>query len=313
MNIKKINSPILFLIFNRPSETKKVFSAIRLVKPPRLYVAADGLRDYPKNEAELIDRTRKIATAVDWPCEVKTLFREKNLGIKNAVESAITWFFKHEEQGIILEDDCLPHQDFFQFCETLLSYYRYDERVSMITGNNYQAGKKRGEGSYYYSRYNVTWGWASWSRAWKYYDGDLKFWPTWKLSTDWKKKIPDFFERLYWKRIFDKCYAKQIDTWDYQWHASILYYGGFTVTPNVNLVSNIGFGPNATNFKSINNPLARIPTNELGKIIHPRGIVQDQAADRFIFKNVYSGRLKKFPLNLIVIIYFLVKKFINRN
>jgi hypothetical protein len=313
MNINKINSPILFLIFNRPNETKKVFSEIRKAKPLRLYVAADGIRSYCKDEAELIARTREIATKVDWPCEVKTLFREENLGCKIAVSSAITWFFEHEEQGIILEDDCLPHQDFFQFCETLLGYYSFDERVSMITGNNYQAGKRRGEGSYYFSRYNVTWGWASWRRAWKYYDRDMKFWPKWKLSNDWKKKLPDFFERLYWKRIFNKCFAGQINTWDYQWHASVWYNGGLTVTPNMNLVSNIGFGPNATNCKSVNSPLVRIATSPVGKIIHPKVMVQDQTADRFIFNNIYSGRIKKFPLNLIVIIYFLVKKFINRN
>jgi hypothetical protein len=313
MNINKINSPILFLIFNRPNETKKVFSEIRKAKPLRLYVAADGTRKYREDEEELVARTRKIATAVDWPCEVKTLFREENLGCKIAVSSAITWFFEHEEQGIILEDDCLPHQDFFQFCELLLSYYRFDERISMITGNNFQLGKSRGEGSYYFSRYNVTWGWASWSRAWKYYDRDIKFWPAWKHSNDWKKKLPDFFERLYWKRIFDKCFARQIDTWDYQWTASIWYNEGLTVTPNVNLVSNIGFGPNATNFKSVNSSLARMATSKLEKIIHPKVILQDQAADRFIFHNVFSGRLKKFPLNLMVMIYFLVKNFINRN
>jgi hypothetical protein len=309
----ELKTAVLFLVFNRPDTTRQVFEAIRQAKPARLYVAADGIRKFHEGEAELIAMTRKIATAVDWPCEVKTLFREKNLGIKNAVESAITWFFQHEEQGIILEDDCLPHQDFFQFCETLLSYYRYDERISMITGNNYQAGHRRGEGSYYFSQYNVTWGWASWRRAWKHYDGDLNFWPTWKLSTDWKKKFSNFFERKYWERVFDRTFAKQIDTWDYQWHASICHYGGLTVTPNVNLVSNIGFGPNATNFKSFNSPLARIATSRLGEIIHPKVIIQDQVADRFLFNSVYSGRLKKFPLNLIVIIYFLVKKFINRN
>lgn len=308
-----MNSPVLFLIFNRPAETKKVFETIRNAKPSRLYVASDGQRDGHKGEVELVTKAREIATAVDWPCELKTLFREKNLGNKIAVGSAISWFFDQEEQGIILEDDCLPHQDFFQFCDILLDYYCNDERISMITGNNYQAGKWRGKGNYYFSCYNLTWGWASWRRAWRHYDSELSFWPIWKLSSDWHNKFPDLFERKYWEKIFNLMFAKQIDTWDYPWHASVWRNGGLTVTPNVNMVSNIGFGPNATNFKSINNPLARIPTSALGKIIHPEAITQDQVADRFVFDNVYSGRLKRFPFNLLVLTYRLIKKIINRN
>ena len=308
-----MNTAILFLIFNRPNETQEVFEEIRKSKPPRLYVAGDGQRDGYNGEAELISKARKIATALDWPCELKTLFREKNLGSKLAVGSAINWFFEQEEQGIILEDDCLPHQDFFKFCEILLGHYRNDERVSMITGNNYQAGQWRGEASYYFSQYNLTWGWASWRRAWKYYDNDLIFWPTWKLSADWHNKFPDFFERKYWEKIFNRMFEDQIDTWDYPWHASVWRYGGLTITPNVNLVSNIGFGPNATNLKSTNSPLSRIATKALGEITHPEIIAQNKVADRFVFNNVYSGRLKRFPFNLLMMTYRLIKKIINRN
>jgi hypothetical protein len=222
--------------------------------------------------------------------------------------------FEQVEEAIILEDDCLPHPTFFRFCDEMLARYRNDKRIGMISGDNFQFGRNRNEDSYYFSKYVHIWGWASWRDRWEdTYDVELKKWP---LIRDGKWLINilgNAKEVRYWSHIFEKTFQGKVDTWDYQWHASICHYGGLTVTPNVNLVSNIGFGPNATNFKSFNSPLARIATSSLGEIIHPKAIVQDQAADRFVFKNVYSARLKKFPLNLIVIIYFLVKKFINRN
>jgi len=117
-------SPVLFLIFNRPDTTTRVFEAIRAARPERLYVAADGPRMTREGEAERCAEARRIATAVDWPCEVKTLFRETNLGCRAAVSGAITWFFEHEEEGIILEDDCLPDPSFFPYCTELLAHYR---------------------------------------------------------------------------------------------------------------------------------------------------------------------------------------------
>lgn len=277
--------PILFLVFNRPHTTQRVFEAIRQARPPRLYVAADGPRANREGEVEKVKIVREIATQVDWPCEVKTLFREKNLGCKVAVSSAISWFFEHEEQGIILEDDCLPHPDFFRFCEELLNYYADDDRVWVITGNNFQDGQVRGDGSYYFSKYNHCWGWASWRRAWGKYEVDISFWPEWKKSTDWQKKIPDFIERKYWERIFDQVYLGKIDTWDYQWTATVWYHGGITATPNVNLVSNIGFGSDATHTLSVDHPHANLPVFPLGDIQHPKEVAINVEGDRYTFYN----------------------------
>ena len=167
-------SPILFLIFNRPETTKKVFSAIKEVQPPRLYIAADGPRSEQPDEADHCELARTIATKVDWDCEVKTLFRDQNLGIRIAVSQAIDWFFEQEPEGIILEDDCLPDQSFFWFCKELLEKYRNDTRIMHIGGTNFQFGKNRTNYSYYFSRYAHIWGWASWRRAWEYYDEKLK-------------------------------------------------------------------------------------------------------------------------------------------
>lgn len=307
-----LQTPVLFLVFNRPDTTLRVFEAIRQAKPPRLYVAADGPRVGRAGEAERVAKVREIATAVDWPCEVITLFRDKNLGCKYAVSSAINWFFEKEKQGIILEDDCLPQPDFFPFCEALLDRYVSDERVSVITGDNFQGGKRRGDGSYYFSRYNHVWGWASWRRAWQVYDRDLTFWPEWKDSDSWRNEFPDRVERRYWGRIFNRMYAQQIDTWDYPWTASVWYRGGLTVTPNVNLVSNIGFGTDSTHTTSADSPLAEMSTSPIGGLVHPVNIAQDLAADRYVFYHIFGGKFRQFPdmmLHLpIYVLVFLFRK-----
>ncbi|MDZ4154489.1 MAG: nucleotide-diphospho-sugar transferase [Methylicorpusculum sp.] len=288
----------MFLVFNRPDVTAQVFAAIRQAKPPRLYVAADGPRDGRPDEAERVARAREIATAVDWPCEVKTLFRDKNLGCKHAVSSAITWFFEQEEQGIILEDDCLPHLNFFSYCERVLNQYANDKRVMAITGDNFQVGQLRGDASYYFSLYNHVWGWASWRRAWSCYDVDMCFWPEWKKTNDWKQLCKDPVARRYWQKIFDSMYRREIDTWDYQWTASIWYHGGLTATPNVNLVSNIGFGPDSTHTTAIDSPLAGMLMSEIGEILHPSSVQQDIEADRLVFDHVFGGKQLRFPWSI---------------
>lgn len=304
MKINKINSSVsfktgvLFLVFNRPDTTKLVFERIRQVKPRRLYVAGDGPRQGYHDEKEKVKKAREIATTVDWPCEVKTLFRDKNLGCKKAISSAITWFFEHEEQGIILEDDCVPHLDFFTFCENLLNRYIEDVRVLAITGNNFQNGKQRGEASYYFSKYNHIWGWATWKRSWQNYDGDIKFWANWRNSKNWFNYMYDKVERRYWKNIFDLMYLKKIDTWDYSWIASVWYKNGLTATPNVNLVSNIGFREDATHTHFANDKIANLPTQKIGKIIHPAEITQNIEADKYNFDNCFDGLNYRFPHNL---------------
>jgi hypothetical protein len=300
---KELKTAVLFLVFNRPDTTRQVFEAIRRAKPPRLYVAADGPREGKLGEVERVQKARTIATAVDWPCKVKTLFRDKNLGCKKGVSSAITWFFEQEERGIILEDDCLPHLDFFSFCENLLDLYLSDERIFAITGDNFQNGKWRGDASYYFSKYPHVWGWATWRRAWKHYQFGINFWPKWRDSDAWKKYKSDKIERRYWQKIFDRCYAGQIDTWDYQWNASTWYKNGLTVTPNVNLVSNIGFGENAVHTKNKFSKFSNIPTMELSNITHPKQVIIDIEADMFAFNNVFYGKYRGFPYKWFIFPY----------
>jgi hypothetical protein len=303
-----LNTAVLFLVFNRPAVTAQVFQAIRNARPPRLYVAADGPRFGREGETERCDAVRRIATDIDWPCEVKTLFRSQNRGCKRAVSEGISWFFEHEEQGIILEDDCLPNTSFFFFCEDLLNRYKSEERVWVITGDNFQVGIKRGDASYYFSRYNHVWGWASWRRAWRMADMNIKFWPEWKRSRVWKDFWSNRIARRYWEKIFDRMYQGEIDTWDYPWTACVWFHGGLTATPNANLVSNIGFGEDSTHTVLANSPLANLPTTELDGLQHPNSIEAHETADDHIFEYVFSGRDMRFPRVCMVFARRIAKK-----
>lgn len=290
-----LKTPVLFLIFNRPDTTKKVFESIRIAKPQRLYVAADGPRSGKSTESELCDQTRKIINNVDWNCQVKTLFRDKNMGCKVAVSSALDWFFENETEGIILEDDCLPNQSFFTFCETLLDQYRTNERVMHICGANFQMGKQRGDASYYFSKYNHVWGWASWKRAWKHYDVSMSDYSVEDIDNILCKNFDTKREIGYWKRILNDVFEGKIDTWDYQWTYAIWKQDGIAVIPNKNLISNIGFDIDATHTDSKDiMSVGNIPLVEMKEIRHPQSIFVDKEADRYALNNVFYPTFLKY-------------------
>ncbi len=313
MKTLKIRTAVLFLVFNRPDKANQVFDKIRQAKPPRLYVAGDGPRE-GYNEEEKVAKVREIINGVDWPCEVKTLFRDKNLGCAHSCSNAISWFFQHEEKGIILEDDCVPHLDFFTFCENLLDRYAEDERVSVISGNNYQKGKWRGDASYYFSKFTHIWGWATWKRTWKDFQLDISFWSKWKNSEAYLNFIPDKVERRYWEYIFERVQDGRVNSWAYPLMAKVWYNGGLTATPNVNLVRNIGFGEDATNTKKHNeHESSEVSSLPFRKIIHPKIIQINKEADIYDFEWTFGGRDLRFPRSWILlpgrIFNFIFKKF----
>jgi len=239
-----LQTAVLLLVFNRPDTTTLVFEAIRKAKPPRLYVAADGPRANRMGEAEIVAKVREIATAVDWPCEVKTLFREENLGCKYAVSGAITWFFAQEDRGIILEDDCLPSQSFFWFCEEMLAKYEYDQKIDLISGDGRILEAINLPEECVLLPYPLIWGWASWAHKWSNYDVDMKSWPANKLN------IINAHSRrnsLFWGHVFKKTFENVIDTWDYQLAYMLQVHKSNCLLPPKNLVRNIGFNrDNAT-------------------------------------------------------------------
>ncbi|MDR7372333.1 FkbM family methyltransferase [Flavobacterium aquidurense] len=281
-------TPILFLIFNRPDTTQQVFDEIKKQKPRYLFVAADGARSHVVDDKDKCQTTREIVlNNIDWDCEVKTLFRDENLGCGVAVSEAISWFFENVEQGIILEDDSLPHSSFFRYSETLLERYRNDEGVMMISGNNFQKGIVRGDGSYYFSEYAHIWGWATWKKSWLKYDFKMKNWPNFQENRLLSKCNGDRDQYTYWCNVFQKTYEGEIDTWDYQWMFAIWYSGGITILPNVNLISNIGFGNDATHTRGYS-PFSNLKTQDIGAILHPKSIKVDKKADRYTSAKVFN-------------------------
>lgn len=287
-----MTNPVLFLIFNRPDTTARVFEAIRQARPPRLYVAADGPRPTRAEEAALCQTTRRIATQVDWPCELSTLLREENLGCRNAVSSAIGWFFEHEPAGIVLEDDCLPDASFFPYCDEMLARYRDDERVMCISGDNFIASAWQPEASYYFSRYAHIWGWASWRRAWAHYRVDLSDQTPADLLTLLARVFPhSAAARNYWYKILYRMSQGRIDTWDYQWAYALWKQGGLSCVPQVNLISNIGFGAAATHTTNPESKLANLAPQSIPlPLIHPARIEATAAADHWTEANVFGIR-----------------------
>jgi hypothetical protein len=260
------STPILFLIYNRPDTTKLVFEEIRKQKPQNLYIAADGAKENKTGEEELCDLTREIITQIDWDCNIRTLFRQKNLGSKYAVSSAITWLFEHEEQGIILEDDCIPNDSFFFFCQELLIKYKHDSKIMHITGSNLNDTFKFGDGSYYYSQYANVWGWATWKRAWNKFDLEINDKETYlELINHTFKHIS---ERVFWRSRIELIKSNQVDAWDYQWMFSIWREKGICLNSNYNLVTNIGFGKDATHTTG-GSPYLNPYTKNLTEITHP--------------------------------------------
>jgi hypothetical protein len=274
--------PLLFLIFNRPQMTEQVMTAIRGAQPERLYVAADGPRADSGEEA-LCEQARRIATNVDWPCEVKTLFRDRNLGCRLGVSMAIEWFFEQEEEGIILEDDCIPSQSFFRYCGELLDRYRHDERIMCISGANFQQGRYVSPFSYYFSRYNHCWGWATWRRAWRLHDVDMQQWDHYRRSgslESWSDGDKTF--TTYWTNIFDSVARGEIDTWDYQWAFTCWAQHGLTCLPDRNLVTNIGFGAGATHTADAKAAGSNLARREMEfPLRHPPLVMRNVEADHF--------------------------------
>jgi len=285
---EKLNKAVLFLTFNRLDTTQKVFEQIKIAQPPRLYLACDGARKNKENEAATVESVRKwILDNINWDCEVKTLFRDENLGCGKAVSSGITWFFEQEADGIILEDDCVPSQSFFRFCEEMLDKYKDDEWIMHIGGSGLDGldvckPEDDQDATYFLSRYNYIWGWASWARAWKHYDYEFKNFDSFIKGKKIEQIIEDKDERAFWLRQFELTKRKIIDTWDYQLYFSIWNQGGYAILPYNNLVTNIGLGhEKSTHTTDDPNNLANRKIYDLNTINHPIDLRRNVKADKF--------------------------------
>ncbi len=276
-------SSVLFLFFNRPGTAAKVFSEIRAAKPAKLFLAADGPRNTVAGDVELCQKTRaSVEGLIDWPCEVHRLYRDKNLGCREGVSSAIDWFFSHVEQGVILEDDTLPDPSFFDFAEAMLERYRGEQQVMHISGNNFQFGRIRRDGAYYASRLAHSWGWATWRRAWSKYNISMPDFPdTWNEIASKCGLCPEISN--WWRRNLEAAKFGRCNTWDFQWHYTIMKYQGICLIPNLNLVENIGIGIDATHMQD-KNIASTIHKNSLNWFGRPKDLKICQEADTFDFQ-----------------------------
>jgi hypothetical protein len=304
-----LNTAVLFIVFNRLDTTKQVFQAIRQAKPPRLYIAADGARANKEGEAEKVKLVRDfIMQNIDWECEVKTLFRDQNLGCGKNVNESITWFFNNEDCGIILEDDCLPEQSFFWFCEQLLTRYIHDQRLGMIAGTNH-IGKKVFSESYCFSKYKACWGWASWARAWN----NMELGMEWRGSVQAEDIVKNMglskVSEKHWRNALASIEAKSVDAWDWQWYFSLSANYQLTIFPKKNLISNLGFGDEATHTKG-NAPINYLKTQSISfPLSHPKYICQNYTYDtEFENLKIRNKSLRRFiPKKIKVLIKKILK------
>ncbi|WP_214071990.1 nucleotide-diphospho-sugar transferase [Mucilaginibacter sp. dw_454] len=273
-------SPVLFIIFSRTDTSLQVLERIKLAKPPRIYITADGPRPTVSGEDVKCAETKAaIMGGIDWDCEVKTLFREENVGPKIAISSAIDWFFENEEEGIILEHDCLPADSFFWYCDTLLEKYRNDTRIWLISGSNLLKGKTWGGASYYYSQLTNGWGFATWKRSWDMYDVNLSQFEESEVKGYLEKIFTDIRVIDQWEKLFKETKSGKINTWDYQAGFAHFFNNCLNIIPNKNLVSNIGYGELAENTHNADHAYAGIPLEELNEIIHPKVMLPEKEAD----------------------------------
>jgi hypothetical protein len=301
MDAPRLDTPVALFIFNRPDTTRRVFSEIARARPRRLLVVGDGPRAGRPGEADKVAEARAVVDRVDWDCEVATNFSPANLGCRERMSSGIDWVFTRAEEAIFLEDDCLPDPTFFRYCQELLQRYRGDRRIGMVSGDNFQFGRRRTASSYYFSRNCHIWGWATWRDRWVgSYDVAMARWPEIRDAGRLPSLVADPRELAYWRRIFDRVHAGRIDAWDFQWVFANWLEGRVSITPAVNLISNIGFGRDATHPQAMSE-VANLPRLPMAfPMTHPRDVVAHAEADAWEFRKCFAVPLWKRIRNRLV-------------
>jgi hypothetical protein len=279
-----MHTPVALLIFNRPEKTQQLVAEIAKAKPQKLFVIADGPRPMHPEDVAACAAARAVIDHVEWECEVVKQYSEVNLGCGRRPATGISWVFAQVDRAIILEDDCVPHPSFFRFCDELLEKYRDDNRIMQISGSNFQFDRLHSPYSYYFTNLNPTWGWATWRRAWQHYDIAANIWPAFRKTSCVQDIVKNTRAASYWESMFDLAYERrgEIDFWDYQWTLACWAQNGLSIIPSVNLVSNIGFGKDATHtFSSERDKRAYLPSRAISfPLEHPPFVIPNQEADR---------------------------------
>jgi hypothetical protein len=282
-------APVAFFVFNRPEFTRRTLKAIAATRPPRLLVVGDGPRPGVPADPQLVAETRAVIASIDWECQVTTEFAKINLGCKHRVSSGLDWVFSQVEEAIVLEDDTVPHPDFFVYCEELLERYRDDAEVHHISGSTRHEPHQFTGASYSFSNCYSVWGWASWARAWSHYDLEMRRWPEVRDSAWLEERLSGPTEARIARHLFDLTYAGEVRTWDFQWVYSSWLAGGISLSPAVNLVTNIGYGEMASHERNANHHNANRPTYSMDRPLrHPPTRHVDHVADRALWRLGYA-------------------------
>lgn len=281
--------PVVLLVFNRPEMTRKMLAPVKAARPETILIVADGPRDsHPKDRERCAAVRELLEKEIDWQPKILTNYSPVNLGCRGRVSSGLTWAFEHVEEAIIMEDDCVADPTFFPFCAELLEYYKTDTRLGVISANNFQLPGFGCDASYYFSRFNHCWGWATWARAWRHYDAAMTQWPRLKQEGWLKGLCPHPLQWLYWEQIFDWVYKGEINSWAYVWTFSCWCQNFLSITPKVNLVSNIGTGVDATHTKGKcglhDRPLSAMEF----PLVHPKVVTPNYPADQFTQKYAHG-------------------------
>jgi len=278
-----ITTPILLLVFNRPDKTKQVFDVIKSVKPKKLYIAADAPREHVPDDNEKCKQVKSIVSNIDWDCDAHFLFHEKNLGCSLSGYKAWDWLFSQEEEMIFLEDDSIPSKSFFWFCQVLLKKYKDNPKIGHICGQNF--GKKYGNATYFFTRYGGgTWGLATWKRTHDLYEYKMESFNEIKDKKFFKKRFLYDFEYRYQKRRFEHYIKHGGNTYDLQLGYQLYKHDLIGIMPNINMVTDIGWGSDATNLTSSDSKSAKkygnLPRYELDEIIHPDKVERDMEFEK---------------------------------
>ncbi len=283
-------TPVLLITFNRPDHTRQVFDAIKMQKPKQLFVFQDGHREGNIMDIEKCMEVRSIFhEPLDWDCELHTYFSKVNLGCGKGPSTGISWFFEHVEQGLIFEDDCLPHPEFFHYSALLLEKYKDNSTISLIGGSSFQNQSVNHKYSYYFSSGVFgTWGWATWKRTWSNFDYYLDSIDEKLMTSLIKKYFKEVRQRFFWRLIFSEVKKDRFkeSCWDYQFYFSCWKKGMLAIIPYNNLISNIGFDEMATHTYGVEHPAASRPTKPILPIIHPIDVKLNIKADFYVHKNI---------------------------
>lgn len=285
-----INTPVVLVIYKRSVNFASIINSVKQVAPKKIYIIADGPKQGDKEKC--IQTRVELEKLIDWPCEIHKNYSDTNMGLKKRFSTGIKWVFEQEDRAIFIEDDCIPDQSFFQFCDELLEKYKDDARVVTISGDNFQFGKLKIDESYYFSRYPHVWGWATWKRAWDKYDPDLSDWPR-SSRIGWLKKVlTSTVSSINWSYIFDMMYQNKINTWDYQLTYMSLKNRGLNIIPSINLVTNHGYDDVATHTKRKSKVMDMTTSEMKFPLVHPTVLrwndQADKNTDRTVFLNPIS-------------------------